>query len=112
MSKTSKNRRDAAAATTAQPIATETIMQQVRGVLHDIFDPYRPELHYMRGPGPAWRARRWRVLLGWGRCLLLLLILLRLRRRRKTGDGCKRHRYQGGSFHQKIHGTPTGDAVV
>jgi hypothetical protein len=21
------------------------------------FDPYRPELHYMRGPGPAWRAR-------------------------------------------------------
>jgi hypothetical protein len=22
------------------------------------FDPYRPELHYMRGPGPAWRARQ------------------------------------------------------
>ncbi len=22
-----------------------------------IFDPYRPELHYMRGPGPAWRAK-------------------------------------------------------
>jgi hypothetical protein len=21
------------------------------------FDPYRPELHYMRGPGPACRAR-------------------------------------------------------
>ena len=21
------------------------------------FDPYRPERHYMRGPGPAWRAR-------------------------------------------------------
>lgn len=21
------------------------------------FNPYRPELHYMRGPGPAWRAR-------------------------------------------------------
>ena len=20
-------------------------------------DPYRPELHYMRGPGPAWRAK-------------------------------------------------------
>ena len=20
------------------------------------FNPYRPELHYMRGPGPAWRA--------------------------------------------------------
>jgi hypothetical protein len=21
------------------------------------FDPYRPELHYMRGPGPKWRAK-------------------------------------------------------
>lgn len=38
------------------------------GVLHEIrqfwqtffvaaFDPYRPEQHYMRGPGPACRAR-------------------------------------------------------
>jgi hypothetical protein len=38
------------------------------GLLHDIrkfwrefaaaaFNPYRPELHYMRGPGPAWRAK-------------------------------------------------------
>jgi hypothetical protein len=22
-----------------------------------MFDPYRPERHYMRGPGPKWRAR-------------------------------------------------------
>lgn len=22
------------------------------------FDPYRPEVHYMRGPGPACRAKR------------------------------------------------------
>jgi hypothetical protein len=21
------------------------------------FDPYRPEQHYMRGPGPAWEAK-------------------------------------------------------
>jgi hypothetical protein len=21
------------------------------------FNPYRPELHYMRGPGPAWNAK-------------------------------------------------------
>jgi hypothetical protein len=21
-------------------------------------DPYRPELHYMRGPGPKWHARQ------------------------------------------------------
>ena len=25
------------------------------------FDPYRPELHYMRGPGPAWRAKQQRL---------------------------------------------------
>jgi hypothetical protein len=23
----------------------------------DFFDPYRPELHYMRGPGPKWREK-------------------------------------------------------
>ena len=23
----------------------------------DLFDPYRPELYYMRGPGPRWRAK-------------------------------------------------------
>jgi hypothetical protein len=22
-----------------------------------VFDPYRPERHYMRGPGPKWRAK-------------------------------------------------------
>jgi hypothetical protein len=23
----------------------------------NMFDPYRPELHYMRGPGPKWREK-------------------------------------------------------
>jgi len=23
-----------------------------------LFDAYHPELHYMRGPGPKWRAKR------------------------------------------------------
>lgn len=23
----------------------------------EIFDPYRPERHYMRGPGPKWHAK-------------------------------------------------------
>ena len=27
-----------------------------------LFDPYRPELHYMRGPGPKWREKHARVL--------------------------------------------------
>jgi hypothetical protein len=25
--------------------------------LRDLFDPYRPERHYMRGPGPKWHAK-------------------------------------------------------
>ena len=25
--------------------------------LKTLLDPYRPELHYMRGPGPAWHAK-------------------------------------------------------
>ena len=30
---------------------------EMSGVLRDILHPYRPELHYMRGPGPQWRAK-------------------------------------------------------
>ena len=26
--------------------------------LAKVLNPYRPELHYMRGPGPAWRAKQ------------------------------------------------------
>jgi hypothetical protein len=28
-----------------------------RRLRHAMFDSYRPELHYMRGPGPKWRER-------------------------------------------------------
>jgi hypothetical protein len=28
-----------------------------RELTRDPVRPYRPELHYMRGPGPAWRAK-------------------------------------------------------
>lgn len=28
-----------------------------RRLVQTVFDPYRPELHYMRGPGPKWRAK-------------------------------------------------------
>jgi hypothetical protein len=30
----------------------------LRKVVNGLFDPYRPELHYMRGPGPRWREKR------------------------------------------------------
>jgi hypothetical protein len=26
-------------------------------MIRELFDPYRPERHYMRGPGPKWRAK-------------------------------------------------------
>ena len=28
-----------------------------RRLRQGIFDPYHPELHYMRGPGPKWREK-------------------------------------------------------
>ena len=28
-----------------------------RNVTNALLDPYRPELHYMRGPGPKWHAK-------------------------------------------------------
>jgi hypothetical protein len=28
-----------------------------RDLTRMMFNSYRPELHYMRGPGPAWRAK-------------------------------------------------------
>ena len=28
-----------------------------RSLKSALFDTYRPELHYMRGPGPKWRAK-------------------------------------------------------
>jgi hypothetical protein len=30
----------------------------VHNLIMDVRDSYRPELHYMRGPGPKWRTRR------------------------------------------------------
>ncbi len=35
--------------------ATLTVLW--RTFCRDAFDSYRPELHYMRGPGPKWRAK-------------------------------------------------------
>jgi hypothetical protein len=31
--------------------------QRWRRLTASLFDPYRPELHYMRGPGPKWREK-------------------------------------------------------
>jgi len=29
----------------------------IHNVIKDVRDSYRPELHYMRGPGPKWRTK-------------------------------------------------------
>ena len=34
-----------------------TVVEAWRTLVKDLFDPYRPELHYMRGPGPKWREK-------------------------------------------------------
>ena len=33
------------------------IIARSRVLLGIVANPYRPELHYMRGPGPKWRAK-------------------------------------------------------
>lgn len=33
------------------------IADYVAEITRRLTDPYRPELHYMRGPGPKWRER-------------------------------------------------------
>lgn len=32
-------------------------LRALRALARRCADPYRPELHYMRGPGPRWHAR-------------------------------------------------------
>ena len=35
----------------------QTMTDMVRGLVRDMSDDYRPERHYMGGPGPRWHAR-------------------------------------------------------
>ena len=39
------------------PLVSVAIASLWRSLRKDLFDTYRPELHYMRGPGPRWRAK-------------------------------------------------------
>jgi hypothetical protein len=43
--------------TTSPEAAMNWIVQIGKDLMQALTDPYRPELHYMRGPGPKWRAR-------------------------------------------------------
>jgi hypothetical protein len=39
------------------PVIGVALASLWRSLRRDLFDDYRPELHYMRGPGPKWRAK-------------------------------------------------------
>ena len=45
----------------APSIATAGFLTEIadlfRNLTRALADPYRPELHYMRGPGPKWHAK-------------------------------------------------------
>jgi hypothetical protein len=36
-------------------------LDALRKTFKTMFDPYRPELYYMRGPGPKWREKHGRT---------------------------------------------------
>jgi len=44
-------------ATRINPPLRAGLARTWRTLTHDLFDSYRPERHYMRGPGPKWRAK-------------------------------------------------------
>jgi hypothetical protein len=44
-------------ATPASGLVLGAPARRWRRLMAPLFDPYRPELHYMRGPGPKWREK-------------------------------------------------------
>ena len=45
--------------TTRRPVLglAADLAELAHNLARALFDPYRPELHYMRGPGPRWHAK-------------------------------------------------------
>jgi len=42
----------------ARPVrGLDAVARRWRWLRTSLSDPYRPELHYMRGPGPKWREK-------------------------------------------------------
>ena len=57
MGHTAASARRASNAAAAFSLAAVRLRELWRTLEESFFDPYRPELHYMRGPGPKWRAK-------------------------------------------------------
>ena len=47
----------ATARKTAQKSVLASEFADIVRLFRSLLDPYRPELHYMRGPGPKWHAK-------------------------------------------------------
>ena len=45
----------------ALPQRLHVILARCHALIEIVLNPYRPELHYMRGPGPKWRAKHHRL---------------------------------------------------
>jgi hypothetical protein len=45
------------ASTAQSPNLRATFVATFNTFVHDLFGDYRPELHYMRGPGPKWHEK-------------------------------------------------------
>jgi hypothetical protein len=44
-------------ATPTLALGVDAAARRWRWLTTSLLDPYRPELHYMRGPGPKWREK-------------------------------------------------------
>lgn len=56
------------------------VVEFVQGLARSLFDPYRPELHYMRGPGPKWHAKYDRAPVAYGAIPALVPVRARVKR--------------------------------
>jgi hypothetical protein len=45
----------------AAPSLRRAVISSWRSLTRGLADPYRPELHYMRGPGPKWREKHGQI---------------------------------------------------
>jgi hypothetical protein len=51
-----------------QNVINRSASHQLHKVIRELLDPYHPERHYMRGPGPRWRQKHARDQVAAPRC--------------------------------------------
>lgn len=62
------------------PSLAADIVDLVQSFARALFDPYRPEHHYMRGPGPKWHAKHDPVTAAFGTMGAPALVRIRVKR--------------------------------